>query len=35
MDLDLVHESGLWPLSNQGGDPAVIENDEDYELEGL
>jgi hypothetical protein len=35
MDLDLVQERGLWPLSNQGGDPAVIENDEDYKLDGL
>ncbi len=35
MDLDLAWERGLWPLSNQGGDPAVIENDKDYELDGL
>ncbi len=31
MDLDLAQERGLWPLSNQGGDPVVIENNKDYE----
>jgi hypothetical protein len=35
MDLDLVQERGLRPLSNQGGDPAVIENNEDYKLDRL
>jgi hypothetical protein len=35
MDLDLVRERGLRPLSNQGGDPAAIENNGDYELDGL
>jgi hypothetical protein len=35
MDLDLVRERGLWPLFNQGGDPVVIENNEDYKLDGL
>ncbi len=35
MDLDLVQERGLWPLSNRGGDPADIENDKDYKLDGL
>ncbi len=35
MDLDLVQERGLQPLFNQGGDPVVIENNEDYKLDGL
>ncbi len=35
MDLDLAQERDLWPLSNQGRDPAVIENDKDYKLDGL
>jgi hypothetical protein len=30
MDLDLVRERGRQPLSNQGRDPVVIENKEDY-----
>jgi hypothetical protein len=35
MDLDLARERGQRPLSNQGGDPVVIENNKDYELDGL
>jgi hypothetical protein len=35
MDLDLAQERGLWPLPNQGRGPVVIENDEDYKLDGL
>ena len=35
INLDLVRKRGLWPLSNQGGDPVVIENNEDYKLDGL
>jgi hypothetical protein len=35
MDFDLLQERGLWPLSIQSGNPAVIENNEDYKLDGL
>ncbi len=35
MDQDVARERGLWPLSNQGGDPVVVENDKDYKLDGL
>ncbi len=35
MDLDLAWERGLWPHPNQGKGPVVIENNKDYERDGL
>jgi hypothetical protein len=35
INLDLVQERGLWPLSDQGMDPVVIDNNKEYKLDGL
>ncbi len=36
MDLDLAWERGLWPLPQRGhGGPVVIEDNKNYDLDGL